>query len=147
MTVRTLQWMARVGSGQQGQAAPVGGGRPSGGTVHVRAAEAAEDGDGFGAAVRGHVRERLLDRRAGVGAGWSGRGAREVTGAGRVIGRFAVIGAIASDRVAVVLVKNGRRTRKATPRPTSSGASPGGTRTVGVQAARPSGIAGFPGDS
>jgi hypothetical protein len=91
MTVRTLQWMARVGSGQQGQAAPVGGGRPSGGNVHVRAAEAAEDGDGFGAAVRGHVRERLLDRRAGVGAGWSGRGA-----ARRPAGRRPVVRALSA---------------------------------------------------
>ncbi len=50
----------------------------------VRVAEAAEDGDGFGAVVRGHVRERLLDRRAGVGQVRAGQVAepREVAEAG-----------------------------------------------------------------
>ena len=55
----------------------------------VRLAEAAEDSEGFGAVVWGHVRERLLDRRAGMGQVRAGQVAEpgEVAGAGGVIGR------------------------------------------------------------
>ena len=39
----------------------------SGGSARVQVAEAAENGESLGAVVRGHVRERLLDRHTGVG--------------------------------------------------------------------------------